>query len=139
MFATKEGVIKPIVYVGFVKENRLLLVKYKTAPNPDKNGWWIPAPGLKFGEDPIEKAATVATEYGFSDSNIKLHNVESFVLPGGWHLIFHFVCRVKNEPKQHENVIQYKWVECEELVAMKDLAHGNWEIGVGQAFLQSKE
>ena len=55
MFETKEGVIKPIVYVGIIKDDKLLLVNYKKAPNPAKEGWWIPAPGLAFGEDPTEK------------------------------------------------------------------------------------
>jgi len=45
MFETKEGVIKPIVYVGIVQDGRLLLVDYKEAPNPEKKGWWIPRPG----------------------------------------------------------------------------------------------
>lgn len=139
MFETKEGVIKPIVYVGIVRGNKLLLVDYKNSPNPTKSGWWIPAPGLEFGEDPTEKAALVMAEFGFSDKNLKLQNVESFVLPGGWHLIYHFICHVEAEPKEHENVNQYKWVGVQELEAMKDIAHGKWEIGVGKSYLQSEK
>lgn len=139
MFETKEGVIKPIVYVGIVRGNKLLLVDYKNSPNPAKSGWWIPAPGLEFGEDPTEKAALVVAEFGFSDKKLKLQNVESFVLPGGWHLIYHFICHVEAEPKEHENVNQYKWVGVQELEAMKDIAHGKWEIGVGMSYLQSEK
>lgn len=139
MFETKEGVIKPIVYVGIVRGNKLLLVDYKNSPNPTKSGWWIPAPGLEFGEDPTEKAALVVAEFGFSDKKLKLQNVESFVLPGGWHLIYHFICHVEAEPKEHENVNQYKWVGVQELEAMKDIAHGKWEIGVGKSYLQSEK
>lgn len=139
MFETKEGVIKPIVYVGIVRDSKLLLVDYKNAPNPAKSGWWIPAPGLEFGGDPTKKAATVAAEFGFSDKKLKLQNVESFLLPGGWHLIYHFICPVESAPKEHENVNQYKWVSVQELEAMKDIAHGNWEIGVGKKYLQSEK
>lgn len=139
MFETKEGVIKPIVYVGIVRDNKLLLVDYKNPPNPAKSGWWIPAPGLEFGEDPTEKAASVVAEFGFSEKKIRLKNVESFVLPGGWHLIYHFVCHVEIEPKGHENVNQYKWVSIQELETMKDIAHGKWEIGVGKSYLQSEK
>jgi hypothetical protein len=135
MFETKSGVIKPIVYVGLIKGDRLLLVEYKTAPNPTKAGWWIPAPGLDFGEDPKEKAIAVAAELGFPDLSLKLQEVESFVTPGGWHLIYHFTGRVKNEPKLSGNIKNFKWVTIQELEAMNDIAHGKWEIEIGKSYL----
>jgi hypothetical protein len=136
MFETKEGVIKPIVYIGIIKDHKLLLVDYKTAPNSTKSGWWIPAPGLNFGEDPTEKAASVLASLGLSSDNFKLHDIESFVLPGGWHLIYHFTGQVTGEPKANENITAFKWVTAHELEAMKDIAHGKWEIGVGKSYLQ---
>lgn len=137
MFETKEGVIKPIVYVGIVKNDKLLLVDYKQAPNPSKTGWWIPAPGLEFGEDPQEKAQKVCEELGIDAKGIKLHGVESFVLPGGWHFICHYIVTTATEPKPHPNVKNYRWVTTAELGEMKDIAHGKWEIGVGKDYLQS--
>jgi hypothetical protein len=115
-----------------------LLVDYKTPPNPAKSGWWIPAPGLEFGEDPTEKAAAVMTGLGFSKENLKLQDIESFVLPGGWHLIYHFVGHVAGEPKANENINAFKWVTAHELESMKDIAHGKWEIGVGKSYLQGR-
>lgn len=135
MFETKAGVIKPIVYVGIVNKDKLLLVDYKTAPNPAKAGWWIPAPGLEFGEDPLEKAQSVVQDLGFSAVDVKLQDAESFVLPGGWHLIYHFVCKVSGEPKAHDNIKAHRWVTTQELESMKDIAHGKWEIGVGKSYL----
>jgi ADP-ribose pyrophosphatase YjhB (NUDIX family) len=136
MFETKEGTIKPIVYVGIIKDNTLLLVDYKTAPNPAKSGWWIPAPGLEFGEDPAEKATAVLSEFGYPNANPQLHDIESFVLPGGWHLIYHFICRVSGDVTSGGNIKSHKWVTAEELENMKDIAHGKWEIGVGKSYLQ---
>lgn len=135
MFETKEGTIKPIVYVGIVKNGKLLLVEYKQAPNPSKQGWWIPAPGLEFGEDPLEKAQQVCEELGINTDSIKSFDVESFVLPGGWHLICHYRVQTDSEPKLSENIKAFKWMNSKELLEMKDIAHGKWEVGVGQRYL----
>lgn len=136
MFETKEGTIKPIVYVGIIKDSKLLLVDYKNAPNPAKSGWWIPAPGLEFGEDPAEKAKTVLKEMGYTNASPQLHDVESFVLPGGWHLIYHFVCKVSGEVEPNDTINSIKWVTAQELEGLKDMAHGKWEIDVGKSYLQ---
>lgn len=132
----KNEIIKPIVYVGILKEGRLLLVDYKTAPNPSKKGWWIPAPELAYGEDPQEKAQSVIADFGFNQASPQLHSVESFVLPGGWHLIYHYICHVQSEPKHHENIGAYLWVSPDELASMTDIAHGKWEIAVGNSYLR---
>lgn len=136
MFETGAGIIKPIVYVGIVKENRLLLVDYQQAPNPAKTGWWIPAPGLEFGQDPKEVAENVAREFGLEIDRLSLGDVESFVLPGGWHLITHFVIQTTSEPRAHDNVKAYKWVTADELREMPDIAHGKWEKAVGLSHLE---
>jgi ADP-ribose pyrophosphatase YjhB (NUDIX family) len=137
MFETKEGVIKPIVYVGIVKGGKLLLVDYKTAPNPQKKGWWIPAPNLEFGADPQETAEKMIEELGIKPTTLKLHGVESFTMPGGWHLIYHYISETSGEPKAHVNIERYRWVSEIELSEMSDIAHGKWEIGVGKSFLSS--
>jgi hypothetical protein len=136
MFETKEGLIKPIVYVGIVNEDLLLLVDYLAAPNPGKAGWWIPAPGLQYGEDPFEKASKLAEDLGVKAESIQLHNVESFVLPGGWHLIYHYVIKTHTKQIQHSNIRDFKWVKAQELSEMTDIAHGKWEINVGRSYLE---
>jgi ADP-ribose pyrophosphatase YjhB (NUDIX family) len=138
MFETKEGVIKSIVYVGIVKGDRLLLVDYENAPNPSKKGWWIPAPGLVFGADPEAAAKAAAEELGIADGLPALSGVESFVLPGGWHLIYHYLVKTSSDPKVGGNFRQAKWVTAFELDGMKDIAHGKWEIGVGKRFLAKR-
>lgn len=137
MFETPSGIIKPIVYVGIVKNSKLLLVNYKQAPNPNKQGWWIPAPPLEFGEDPQDQATKLVQEFGLTPSPAKLFDVESFVLPGGWHLLWHYLIQTKSEPKNHPNVKEYRWVTRDELSEIKDIAHGQWEIDLGQRYLQA--
>lgn len=137
MFESKEGIIKPIVYVGIINETKLLLVDYKLAPNPVKSGWWIPAPGLKFGADPKESALGIATELGIKTDSIRLNGVESFVLPGGWHLIYHYIIKTQTQSIQHQNINRSKWVTASELKELKDIAHGKWEINTGINYLES--
>jgi len=137
MFETPKGVIKPIVYVGIVRGSELLMVDYVNAPNPGKQGWWIPAPGLEFGGDPRATALKTVQEFGFTSQDISLHDVESFVTPGGWHLIYHFRCQVKGEPTAHANVREYRWVDEKDLNALPNVAHGRWEVGIGQSYLDS--
>jgi len=136
MFETKEGMIKPIVYVGILNGDRLLLVDYKTAPNPAKTGWWIPAPGLEYGQDPKDLAAKTAEELGIQTESLQLKDIESFVLPGGWHLIYHFVIQTKTAEIQSPHIKNFKWVTASELSEMKDIAHGKWEINVGRSYLE---
>lgn len=135
MFETKGGTIKPIVYVGIINNGKLLLVDYNESPNPSKSGWWIPAPELEFGEDPQEKAQKVCDELGIKVDEIKSFDVESFVLPGGWHLICHYLVKTESEPKAGGNIKAIRWTSSDELSQMKDIAHGKWEIGVGQRYL----
>lgn len=134
MFKTRQGVIKPIVYVGMINKDRLLVVDYKVAPNPNRAGWWIPAPGLDFGQSPLEKAQSLVSELGFESSKIRFKDIESFTSPGGWHLIFHYVCGVSGEPKPNENIKAYRWVTSCQLEEVK-LAHGSWEADVGRSYL----
>lgn len=135
MFETKSGIIKPIVYVGLIKDEKILLIDYVTAPNPNKTGWWIPAPNLDFGGDPKETAEKIALELGFESARANLFGVESFVTPGGWHLICHYIVRVNSDPKPQANIKDFKWVTANELKQMTDIAHGKWEIEVGVNFL----
>jgi len=137
MFETKEGPIKPVVYVGIINKNRLLLVEYLKAPNPTKSGLWIPAPGLEYGEDPQAKVQNVCAELGILPNSIKLSDVESFVSSGGWHLICHYVVQTDSEPTFHSNIKSYRCVTSEELADMKDVAHGKWEIDTGQSYLRT--
>ncbi|MES2801202.1 MAG: hypothetical protein V4654_01815 [Bdellovibrionota bacterium] len=137
MFETPSGTIKPITYIGIVNNDKLLLVNYKQAPNPTKTGWWIPAPGIPFGKDPKGIAENTALEFGFTNADIKLLDVESFVAPGGWHMIYHYILKTNIEPKPHNNINAYKWVTMKELSQMEDIAHGRWEINVGTNFLKA--
>ena len=138
MFESAQGIIKPIVYVGIVKEGKLLLLDYKKAPNPDRKGWWIPAPGLEYGGDPEKKALATAKDLGIEPESIYLIGTESFKNPGGWHILFHFRITTKSELMAHPNVNAGIWLTSKELGLRNDIAHGTWEISLGQDFLGKK-
>ena len=53
----------------------------------------------------------------------------------GFH--FHFTAQVRGELQAHENVLEYKWVNAQEITDMKDVAHGRWEVNVAKSFLSS--
>lgn len=139
MFKTDEGILKPIVYVGIIKDNRLLNVDYLKAPNAVKVGWWIPAPELEYGEEPQKKAVQICQEFGIQVNSMKLHDVESFVSPGGWHLLFHYVIKTLSEPCVNPNVRNFRWITDSELSEVKDMAHGNWEVRAGQSYLRGAQ
>lgn len=139
MFETKEGVIKLIVYIGVINRGRLLILEYVNSPNPTKSGWWIPAPELKFGEDPEVIVQNTCRDLGLDAASLILSSIESFVVRGGWHFICHYTVKTNSELKLNSNIKNFKWVNIEELEQMKDMAHGKWEIEVGKKFLLEKE
>jgi hypothetical protein len=66
---------------------------------------------------------------------IRLIGVESFVLPGGWHLISHYLITTDSDPALATNIKATKWVNKHELAEMRDIAHGQWEVALGLRFL----
>ena len=88
-FETNEGVLKLIVYVAVVSEGKILLVQYDDAPNPDRGGWWVPAPEMTYGQGPHELAKEVLGE--------------SFTSPGGWHCMFHYLAHPQESVAPNAN------------------------------------
>ena len=82
-FETEEGILKLIVYVAVVSDGKILLVQYDAAPNPDRGGWWVPAPEMRYGQGPDELAKEVLAELGIGDCAAELVETESFTTPGG--------------------------------------------------------
>jgi hypothetical protein len=136
MFETKEGPIKPIVYIGIINKDRLLLVDYRKPPNPEKPGWWIPAPGLEYGANPQEKVRQICADFGLTVKSLKFKENESFVSPGGWHLIWHYIVKTDGEPQPNSGVKSYRWVTLKELSEIGNMAHGQWEISIGKSYLE---
>lgn len=133
---TQDGVLKLIVYVGIRRNGRLLLVQYQQAPNPDKQGWWIPAPEVPYGEDPEEQAARAAAEFGFEGAKPRLMNVESFTMGGGnWHVMVHYVVDVDSDPKNTGMLREWAWFAADALPAPAAFAHGRWEVGLATDML----
>jgi hypothetical protein len=61
---TEQGDLKPIVYLGAINNDRLLIVKYKVPPNPNALGWWLPAPEIEFGQDPADEMVALVRDLG---------------------------------------------------------------------------
>ena len=136
-FQTSEGLLKLIVYVGLRRDGKLLVVDYETPPNPDKQGWWIPAPELAYGEDPMERAEKVAAEFGYPDAaGLRLMDVESFTMgEGNWHVIVHYVLDVAADPTPGANVRRWQWLPAGGSPGPEGFAHRRWEEGLAQRML----
>ncbi len=133
MFTTPQGVIKPIIYVGIVSQEKLLAVEYKTAPNPGKTGWWIQHRVLNLGKTPQRKRRK-CLKNSEPPSEVRLHGVESFVISDRWHLIYHFVIQAPLFEVRHSNIQNFKWVSASEIAEVA-WAHGSWEAAVAQSYL----
>ena len=131
---TEAGDLKPIIYLGAIGPKGLLIVRYKTPPNPIRQGWWLPAPEINYGEDPSEEATKVAKDMGLDVHHQVLNGVESFVSNGAWHLMCKYHLDVTGEVS-HENIVESRWVTADTLPAAKEFAHGNWEVDLCRYFL----
>lgn len=133
---TEHGPFKPIVYLGAIGVNGLLIVEYKTPPNPDKAGWWLPAPEIRYGDDPAEEAAKLVKDFGLEARRFRPEGVDSFVANGAWHLVFKFRADVTGDV-ENENVTQHRWVSLETLPPAEEFAHGQWEHDLCRFFLST--
>ncbi len=124
---TDKGVLKLITYVAVVKEDRILLTEYVTPPNPDKPGWWIPAPELEFGEDPLDVARGVLTDLGAKDASLFLLETESFQTPTAWHCMFHYRAVVADDVQPGDKFARCEWFSADTLPSADEFAHGGWE------------
>ena len=133
---TEHGVLKPIIYLGAIGDGRLLIVKYKTPPNPEKSGWWLPAPEIAFGADPAEQTARLVLDLGLQLKRLRPEGVESFSVNGAWHLIFKYRADVEGEVKD-EDLVEHRWVTASNLPPASDFAHGNWEHDLCRFFIST--
>ena len=129
-FETNEGVLKLIVYVAVVSEGKILLVQYDDAPNPDRGGWWVPAPEMTYGQGPHELAKEVLGELGLDTSTPELVETESFTSPGGWHCMFHYLAHPQESVAPNANYAKWDWFNADELPLAGEFAHGEWERGL---------
>jgi hypothetical protein len=133
---TANGALKLITYLGIRNRGQLLLIDYVVPPNPDKAGWWIPAPELGYGDDPYELAQAEAGRLGFSDVNPHLMDVESFTMgEGNWHFIVHFVLDVSGDPVPSDNIRRWKWAAPSDLPDASSFAHKRWESELAKRML----
>ena len=136
-FETRDGLLKLIVYVGLRRDGRLLVVDYEVPPNPEKKGWWIPAPEVAYGEDPLERAGKVAREFGYEDaSGLRLMEVESFTMgEGNWHVIVHYVIDVDRDPSPGPDIRRWQWLAPGASPGPEGFAHRRWEEGLAGRML----
>ncbi len=131
---TEKGDLKPIIYLGAISEKGLLIVKYKTPPNPLKTGWWLPAPEIEYGQDPNEEAVALVKKLGLQLEHLSLVGIDSFIANDAWHLMAKYRAEVSGEVTSDE-IIESRWVTPETLPAAPEFAHGNWEVELCRYFL----
>jgi ADP-ribose pyrophosphatase YjhB (NUDIX family) len=135
---TESGDLKPIIYLGAIGPEGLLIVRYKTPPNPCKQGWWIPAPEIGYGEDPSDEVAALAKDLGLQVRHQELAGVDSFMANDAWHLVFKYRVEVTGDVS-HENIEEARWVTTASLPSANEFAHGNWEVDLCRFFLSETE
>ena len=133
---TEHGLLKPIIYLGAIGPAGLLIVKYKTPPNPEKDGWWLPAPEIEYGEDPAEQVAKLVQDLGLESKRLRPEGVDSFMANGAWHLVFKYRVDVTGNV-ENENVLYHRWATAETLPAAAEFAHGQWEYDLCRFFLST--
>ena len=133
---TEHGILKPIIYMGAIGPNGLLIVKYKTPPNPEKQGWWLPAPEIAYGDDPSERVAKLAKDMGLQVHHQSLVGTDSFMANDAWHLLWNFRMHVSGEVS-YDNVTEHRWVTAGTLPSAHEFAHGNWEVELCRFFLSA--
>ncbi len=126
-FETSDGTLKLITYVSVVRRDAVLLVKYVTPPNPDKAGWWVPAPEIEFGQDPLETVGSVLGSLGLSGATPDLVETESFTVGGAWHLMLHYRVTTDMDPAPDATYDDCAWFAAADLPPAGDFAHGGWE------------
>jgi len=124
---TTEGKrVKLITYVIAYDGGRVCLVKYRTPPNPERSGWWVPAPELEYGQDPAERAQAVLRSLGLTRCEVRLAAVESFTTRD-WHLIFHYRATTSSDLAPGVEYESARWFDVKDLPDAREFAHGSWE------------
>ena len=124
---TDAGTLKIITYVAVVHDGRILLVEYVEPPNPEKPGWWIPAPEVDFGEHPAHRARSTLESLGLDVRSLTLAGVESFTVGGAWHLIVHYRADASSDARPTEAYRRHAWFGPDDLPPDGAFAHGEWE------------
>ncbi|MCX6119118.1 MAG: NUDIX domain-containing protein [Proteobacteria bacterium] len=117
---------KLVTYLLLRKSNKVFLVQYKDSPNPNRKGWWVPAPELAYGEHPEDCAKRILKSVGISESKLMLSGVDSFVTKD-WHVLFYYVADVTADPVLGAEYEKGEWFELDNLPEDSAYAHGKWE------------
>lgn len=117
---------KLVSYLMLKNGSKVFLVQYRDSPNPNRKGWWIPAPELKYGQHPEDCAKEILASLGVSGSELKFHEVDSFVTRD-WHVLFYYTAEISKEPVLGAEYEKGEWFDVEHLPEGKAFAHGNWE------------
>lgn len=133
---TEKGILKPIIYLGAMGPQGLLIVKYKVPPNPNTLGWWLPAPEIEYGQDPADEMVALVKDLGLELRHMSLAGVDSFIANGAWHLTFKYSVEVTGDVR-HDNIEEVRWVTAESLPPAAEFAHGNWEVELCRFFLDA--
>jgi len=117
---------KLITYLLPKQKSKVYLVRYRDSPNPNRSGWWIPAPTLNYGEHPDECAKRICQSLGFESCKPHFSGIDSFVTRD-WHILFNYTADVRGMPKLGPEYASGQWFELKDLPQAEEFAHGSWE------------
>ena len=117
---------KLVTYLMLKNGKKVFLVQYRESPNPKREGWWIPAPELKYGEHPEDCAKRIVTSLGIVDAKLAFQGVDSFVTKD-WHVMFYYTATTSDTPQPAQEYENGQWFDLDQLPEAKAFAHGGWE------------
>ncbi len=122
---------KLIVDITLLKDDEMLLVRYKNKNKYDhQSGWFLPDDLLQELEHPDDAAKRIIFEQlGISLNEVKISFVESFIgNDKSWHIVLHYVTEIKGDVSAVPTIEiqEYKWFNIKDLPEKKDIAHQGW-------------
>lgn len=136
------AVHKLVADVAVIAGKRVLLVKYRDVRKYDRQrGWFLPDDYLMHGEHPNDAARRILRDQtGLDRPNPRLGFVESLDGERPWHLIFHYVVRLRRAPRVAAtgNVASAEWHPLERLPVPSELAHRGWAAEVLRELLKRR-
>jgi ADP-ribose pyrophosphatase YjhB (NUDIX family) len=130
------GRTKLVADVALYHGNRVLLVKYREVEKYDgQTGWFLPDDYLRRLEHPEAAGLRILREQvGVDLPSLDIGFIESFEGNGAWHLVFHFVGRLRGDAEvaARGNTAEVKWFDRSSLPDRSGVAHEGWAIDVLQ-------
>jgi ADP-ribose pyrophosphatase YjhB (NUDIX family) len=140
---TSGGRTKIVADVALYRGDRVLLVKYRDLGKYDgQAGWFLPDDYLHRLEHPEAAGLRILREQvGVGLPSLDIGFIESFEGNGAWHLVFHFVGRVRSDAgiAAVGNTSEVQWFDRSALPDRSGVAHDGWAIDVVRTLARPRD